>query len=134
MKPIFSYKTRNSLRKIQDQHLKNLPSKNALTYLDTQILCFSIILYKIFSIMYVQFLNFDAGEDFLFVIVQFCFHNIVLCFLFPLYIILKTRRYLPRLWDDNSPIILQNNDFYAVRLSQVSQGADRNLDIIESGV
>ena len=126
MKPIFSYKTRNSLKKIQDQHLKNLPSKNALTYLDTQILCFSIIIYKIFSIMYVQFLNFDSGEDFLFVIVQFCFHNIVLCFLFPLYIILKTRRYLPRLWDDNSPIILQNNDFYAVRLSQVSAGDEEH--------
>ena len=132
MNSTFSYKTRNSLRRLQDQHLKNLPSKNALTYLDTQILCFSIILYKIFSIMYVQFLDSDSGEDFLFVFVQFCIHDIVLSFLFPLYIILKTRRYLPRLWDDNSPIILQNNDFYAVRLSQVSPGDDRNMNIAES--
>ena len=49
-----------------------------------------------------------------------CLFNIVICFMFPVYIILKTRRYLPRLWDGEAPLILQNNDFYTVRLSQVS--------------
>ena len=52
--------------------------------------------------------------------VQLVVTNIVVSFLFPVYIILKTRRYLPRLWDADSPVILQNNDFYAVRLSQVN--------------
>ena len=38
---------------------------------------------------------------------------------FPVYIILKTRRYLPRLWNVNCPLIIQNNDFYSVNMLQV---------------
>ena len=51
---------------------------------------------------------------------QVIVNNVVICQIFPVYVILKTRRYLPRLWSDDSPLILENNDFYAVRLSQVS--------------
>ena len=41
---LISLKTRNNLKKLQHQHLENLPANNALTYLDTQILCFIILL------------------------------------------------------------------------------------------
>ena len=51
---------------------------------------------------------------------QMLITNIVLGLVFPVYIILKTRRYLASLWDDNALIIKQNNDFYALRLSQLS--------------
>ena len=124
----FSIKTRDNLRKLQNQHLKNLPSRNALSYLDTQILCSSLIANIIFTMIIFELFIDESGEDSysIFIFVQFCVHNIGLSVLFPLYIILKTRRYLPRLWDDNSPIILQNNDFYAVRLSQVSPGDEEH--------
>ena len=136
MSSFFSLKTRDGLRKLQDQHLKNLPSRNALTYLDTQILCYSLIANIFFTMIFFQlFINESGGVSYSIIIfVHFCVHNIWLSFLFPLYIIMKTRRYLPRLWDDNAPIILQNNDFYAVRLSQVSPGGERNMDTAESSL
>ena len=119
---LLSLRTRKNLRKLQEVHLKNLPSNNALTYLDTEILCFSIM--AKFSIE--RFRNILLATDLLSFDISFYLVNLMsFCFvfmfslIFPLYIILKTRRYLPSLWDDKAPLILQNNDFYAVRLSQV---------------
>ena len=73
-----------------------------------------------------RFRNFLLATDLLSFDISFYLVNLMsFCFvfmfslIFPLYIILKTRRYLPSLWDDKAPLILQNNDFYAVRLSQV---------------
>ena len=60
--------------------------------------------------------------------VQIVLTNVLLSFLFPVYILMKTRRYLPKLWDEDSPIILQNNDFYAVRLSQVNSRPQYQLE------
>ena len=119
---LISLRTRKNLRKLQEEHLKNLPSNNALTYLDTEILCFSIM--AKFSLE--RFRNILLATDLLSFDISFYLVNLMsFCFvfmfslIFPLYIILKTRRYLPSLWDDKAPLILQNNDFYAVRLSQV---------------
>ena len=41
---IISLRTKSYLGKLQDRHLRNLPSKNVLTFLDTQILFFSLSL------------------------------------------------------------------------------------------
>ena len=119
---LISLRTRKNLRKLQEEHLKNLPSNNALTYLDTEILCFSIMakfaLVKFRNIfLATDLLSFDISL-YIVNVMPFCF-VFMFSLIFPLYIILKTRRYLPSLWDDKAPLILQNNDFYAVRLSQV---------------
>ena len=117
-------RTRENLRKLQEQHTVNLPSSNALTYLDTLILCLLIFLSFFFRacILIAFKLSMNQWENLLLVnyLFQLILKNIVIMFLFPIYIILKTRRYLPRLWDDNSPVIAGNNDFYASRLSQIS--------------
>ena len=119
---LISLRTRKNLRKLQEEHLKNLPSNNVLTYLDTEILCFSIMA----KFALVRFRNIFLATDLLSFDISLYIVNVMpFCFvfmfslIFPLYIILKTRRYLPSLWDDKAPLILQNNDFYAVRLSQV---------------
>ena len=122
---LISFKTRNNLSKLSDQHLKNLPASNALTYLDTQVLCFIILLFygiKIF-IAYLFLFDIVSFKFTLYVnnVIQLSFHNVIISIVFPIYIILKTRRYLPRLWDDDSPLIIQNNDFYATRISQVQE-------------
>ena len=59
---------------------------------------------------------------------QMLLTNILLGLVFPVYIILKTRRYLPALWDDNALIINQNNDFYAVRLSQLAPHPETEVE------
>ena len=119
---LISLRTRKNLRKLQEEHLKNLPSNNVLTYLDTEILCFSIMakfaLVKFRNIfLATDLLSFDISL-YIVNVMPFCF-VFMFSLIFPLYIILKTRRYLPSLWDDKAPLILQNNDFYAVRLSEV---------------
>ena len=117
-----SLRTRSNLKKLQENFLKNLPANNALTYLDTQILCFSIIIF-----FFVQWLR---SMLFLFDIISWKnaflllnLFDLIFIFLvslvFPVYIILKTRRYLPRLWDVNCPLIIQNNDFYSLNILQV---------------
>ena len=117
---MISLKTRKSISKLQDQHSINLPSRNALSYLDTQLLCFSILSYLIVTLLWIHSLFSFSFSLFVSHFLNICFYNIIISIIFPVYIILKTRRYLPRLWDDESPIILSNNDFFAVRLSQVS--------------
>ena len=121
---MISLRTKRNLRKLQDQHLANLPSRNALTFLDTEILCF-IILFQFFinSFLYYMFFLGVLPRDslvFLTNLTQMLITNITLGVVFPTYIILKTRRYLPKLWNDDCPLILQNNDFYSVRINQIS--------------
>ena len=130
---LLGFRTNKNLRKLQDQHLKNLPANNALTFVDTLILCF--LSYSNFLVqrvlLSVFMLDFLTYEVFAFVInfIEFFLHNIIISFVFPIYIILKTRRYLPRLWSADSPLILQNNDFYAVRLTQISPSQPESLNL-----
>ena len=117
-------RTSKNLQKLQDCHLKNLPTNNALTYLDTQILCLLIFMYAVAKLIPYMLFTFDIlswkVSFFVMNMINFCIMDIVICLGFPIYITLKTRRYLPTLWDDDAPLIIQNNDFYAERLSQVS--------------
>ena len=117
-------RTSKNLKKLQDCHLKNLPTNNALTYLDTQILCLLIFVYVVAKLIPNMLFTFDIlswkVSFFVMNMINFFIMDIVICVGFPIYITLKTRTYLPTLWDDDAPLILQNNDFYAERLSQVS--------------
>ena len=121
---LISLRTRKNLRKLKDQDLKKLPANNALTYLDRQIVCFLLFFFILLIICSVFLFRIDVltfKVNFIVSnLVHMCLFNIVICFMFPVYIILKTRRYLPRLWDGEAPLILQNNDFYTARWSQVS--------------
>ena len=127
---LIGLRARKNLRKLKDHHFKNLPSRNALTFLDTQILCFlSNINFLLQAIIHFLVLyGALSWEVTLFIenLVQFVVSNIMISFIFPLYIMMKTRRYLPKLWDDDSPLILQNNDFYAVRISRLERDQPEN--------
>ena len=50
---------------------------------------------------------------------QFLMEDIVIGVILPILIIFKTRKYLPRLWDDDCQIETNNNDFYAENPFQV---------------
>ena len=52
-------------------------------------------------------------------IVHFLMEDILICVIQPIIIILKTKKYLPQLWDNNCQIETDNNDFYAVNPFQV---------------
>ena len=121
---LISLRTRRNLGQLPSRHLTNLPAKNALTFLDTQIVCFLllfqfILMMTIHSMSLLNVVSRDTS-DLLGSLSQMLITTILLGVVFPIYIILKTRRYLPSLWDENSPTIVQNNDFYAVRMSQLS--------------
>ena len=121
---LISFKTDKYLRNLQPEHFKNLPSNNVLTFIDTQLMCFFLILYSMTAYLFIFLRVIDILSQEYFILCvnlfQVIVNNVVICQIFPVYVILKTRRYLPRLWSDDSPLILENNDFYAVRLSQVS--------------
>ena len=121
---LLKVRTNTILKSIQYQHLKYLPSKNALTFIDTQILFLStviqfLVLSVISSLFYFLFIS-HGQFIILKAILHFLIHNVFICFIFPLYIILKTKKYFPRMWDDNSQILKQNNDFFAENPSQVN--------------
>ena len=120
---IITIRTKSYLTKLQDRHLRNLPSKNALTFLDTQILFWILSassLLKSIVIMFQQsgFLSFD---NLLIVnnIISLVWDNFGACFIFPIYIILKTKRYLPKMWDSSRQIVAENNDFYCINPATV---------------
>ena len=121
---LITFKTNKYLRNLQPQHFQNLPSNNALTFLDTQLLCFFLLFYFMVGLLliFLRLVDILSRDNLILFtnLFQLCMNNLVISLIFPVYVILKTRRYLPRLWSEDAPVILQNNDFYAVRLSQVS--------------
>ena len=117
-------RTKIYLSRLQDSHLSNLPSKNALTYIDTLIL-FSIVsgffIIQSICILFwtLDILSFDVGS-LVICILSIIFIDIGVGFIFPIYIIIKTKRYLPRLWNDSRQIIGQNNDFFSINPATVA--------------
>ena len=119
---LISLRINRILESLQPEHLENLPSRNALTFRDTQIL------YSLLSLQFVVISSVSSlypSSQFQTslltkVVLHLCFDNVIISFLFPIYIIVKTKRYLPKLWDDSSQLIHGNNDFYAENPSQVS--------------
>ena len=120
---IITRRTNIFLSKIPDSHLRNLPAKNVLTYIDTLTL-FSIVsgLHSIrfFEILLwgLDILSFDNLDNVV-IITSIIFDDIGVGFIFPIYIIVKTKRYLPKLWDDSRQIIGENNDFFATKSATV---------------
>ena len=137
---IISKRSKKYLSKLHNSHLRNLPSKNALTYIDTlilfAILSGSVIFHSFFLLFWmldkVSFDNLNLISNSITLIVD----DIGLGFIFPIYIIIKTRRYLPKLWDDSREIIGENNDFFSTNPALVApapaQPQPMNLQIAES--
>ena len=107
-----------------ESHLRNLPAKNALTYIDTLTL-FSIVsgfsFIRFFGVLLwtLDILSFD-NLDLVINITSIISDDIGVGFIFPIYIIIKTKRYLPKLWDDSREIIGENNDFFATNPATVA--------------
>ena len=59
-------------------------------------------------------------------IISIIVDDIGVAFIFPIYIIMKTKRYLPKLWDDSRQIILENNDFYSSNPTAVAPWQSTN--------
>ena len=62
--------------------------------------------------------------------------DIGVAFIFPIYIIIKTKRYLPKLWDDSQQIIGQNNDFFSINPATVAVAPwpqPANQDLADTG-
>ena len=136
---LITIRTKSYLAKLQDRHLKNLPSRNALTYLDTLILFLIFALSYILKVIGSIFLKLDiwSFDSFLLVnsIMTVVVDDIVICFVFPIYIIMKTKRYLPKLWDSSRPIVPGNNDFYSENPSTVGiLPQPRNDQVAESSI
>ena len=55
----------------------------------------------------------------IFNIIHFLMEDIVIGVVMPILLIFKTRKYLPKLWDDDCQIETNNNDFYAENPFQV---------------
>ena len=116
--------TKIYLNKLQDIHLPNLPAKNALTYIDTliflSILFASFIIKSFFILLWTLYIfSFDT-LNFVNTIISLIVDEVGVGFIFPLYIIMKTKRYLPRLWDDSRQIIAENNDFFSINPATVA--------------
>ena len=130
---VFIYiRTQKYLKKIPPEHLKNLPSKNALTFLDSFILLLILIirffLAKLIFFLHLQdYFSFDVSLT-VRIILNVSLNDIFLSLVFPVYIIMKTRRYLPKLWNDNCLHVPQNNDFYAKSPDE----NEEDHDIVES--
>ena len=130
---VFIYiRTQQYLKHIQPEHQKNLPAKNALTFLDTYILLLSLtvrfLLARLIFYLHVQdYFSFEVSFTAR-TILNVCLNDVFLGLVFPLYIILKTRRYLPKLWNDDCQHVQQNNDFYA----QSPDESQEDHDIVES--
>ena len=112
------------LSKLQGSQLPNLPGKNALTYVDTLILFYIISGSSILNSFCVlswtlDFVSFDTS-NLLTCLISIIVDDIGVGFMFPIYLIMKTKRYLPKLWDDSRQIIVENNDFFSINPAAVA--------------
>ena len=121
---LISIKTMSVLKDLDNQHLKKLPSKNALTFRDTQILFFTLTsqYFSISVLSVLSALQIISGHQTLILkaTTHFCINDLIISLVFPIYIILKTRKYLAKLWDDSAPTLQENNDFFAENPNEVS--------------
>ena len=110
-------RTKTYLNKLHDNQLRNLPAKNAMTYIDTLILFYVLSGSLIIKTCCMLFLIFDSSlsdpTNLIICVISIIVDDIGVGFIFPGYIIIKTKRYLPKLWDTSRQIILENNDFYS---------------------
>ena len=136
---IITRRKKKYLSKLQDSHLCNLPAKNALTYIDIQIL-FSIvagscIVKLVFTSIWIFEVSLFEKVNLINCILSIIVDDIGVGFIFPIYIIIKTKRYLSKLWDDSREIIVRNNDFFSVNPATVAPGHQpTNQQIAESSL
>ena len=110
-------RTKTYLRKLPDNQLRNLPAKNAMTYIDTLILFYvlsgSFFIKTSGMAFWLHNISLSDQTNLILCAITVIVDDIGVGFIFPVYIIIKTKRYLPKLWDTSRQIILENNDFYS---------------------
>ena len=110
-------RTKTYLNKLPDNQLRNLPAKNAMTYIDTLILFYvlsgSLIIKAFCMLFWIHYTSLSDQTNLILCVITIIVDDIGVGFIFPVYIIMKTKRYLPKLWDTSRQIILENNDFYS---------------------
>ena len=112
-------RTKTYLNKLHDNQLRNLPAKNAMTYIDTLILFYvlsgSLIIKAFCMLFWIHNTNTSLSDqtNLILCVITIIVDDIGVGFIFPVYIIMKTKRYLPKLWDSSRQIILENNDFFS---------------------
>ena len=103
-------KTHRHLDRITDDDMEQLPAKNLLTYHDTKVLVLVIFLgWLIFASGDITPIPTMISVSFL---LNFVFCDLLISFVHPIIIILKTKKYLPDLWSEVE-ILNENNDFFA---------------------
>ena len=117
---LISKRTYKYLDSLNDNDLQNLPAKNILTFRDTKVLVMMIylgfIMYNTFVLLeYLNLISLKTMMDLHF-LEKFIFGDLLFSFLYPIFIIRKTKKYLPELWSNSNevqPMLPQNNDFFA---------------------
>ena len=112
-------RTYQYLSSLNDNNLKNLPAKNILTFHDTKVLVLvnsltflSLLLNLLLAYLQIISIANMMNMNFL---VHFIINDLLLSFVHPTIIILKTKKYLPQLWSDGEDDLdNQNNDFFAL--------------------
>ena len=120
MKPSLSKRTYEYLDSLNDNDLKNVPGKNILTFHDTKVLVIMIYLGLIVYVFntlleYQDFISLKTMIH-LHYLQKFILGDLILSFVHPIFIIRKTKKYLPQLWSDSNEVetmLFKNNDFYA---------------------
>ena len=111
-------RTKTYLNKLPDNQLRNLPAKNAMTYIDTLILFYvlsgSLIIKAFCMLFWIHNTNTSLSDqtNLILCVITIIVDDIGVGFIFPVYIIMKTKRYLPKLWDTSRQIILENSALY----------------------
>ena len=116
---LINKRTYKYLASITDNNLKNLPARNILTFHDTKVLVlvnsltFLVLLLNLL-LAYLHIISVATMMNMNF-LVHFIINDLLVSFVHPTIIILKTRRYLPELWSDGlDDRDHQNNDFFAM--------------------
>ena len=119
---LINKRTYKYLASLNDNNLKNLPAKNILTFHDTKVLVLinsltflSLVLNLLLA--YLQIISIANMMNLNF-LVHFIINDLLVSFVHPTIIILKTKKYLPQLWSDGEDDVdNQNNDFFAMPLN-----------------
>ena len=131
---LINKRTYKYLASLTDNNLENLPARNILTYHDTKVLVwvnsltFLLLLLNLL-LAYLHIISVATMMNMNF-LVHFIINDLLISFVHPINIILKTRRYLPQLWSDGEDEIdNQNNDFYAMPFTDNVKSTAGELNI-----
>ena len=131
---LINKRTYKYLTSLNDNSLKNLPAKNILTFHDTKVLvlvnslAFLLLLLNLL-LAYLHIISVATMMNMNF-LVHFIINDLLVSFVHPIIIILKTKKYLPQLWSDGeNDIDNQNNDFFAMPVTDYVQSTEGEISV-----